>query len=212
MNTLNYIVKKYKIDLSEIPQDKYIYIPDMLRVDLAELFAELNFKTGAEIGVLAGKYTMQICDNNPQAKVYAIDCWRSYEGYVDFTNEYQILGNYHDAIKHLSPYKNCEIMRSTSMEAVNFFKDESLDFVYIDANHLLRYVVDDITEWAKKIRKGGIVAGHDFLIDEKQLWWNHVYCALNAYASAYKIDQIFVLGGERTGHRDYLRSWFFIKQ
>jgi glycosyltransferase involved in cell wall biosynthesis len=49
------------------------------------------------------------------------------------------------------------------MQAVTDFADESLDFVYIDGNHQLKYVVEDIVEWTKKIKKGGIIAGHDYI-------------------------------------------------
>jgi predicted O-methyltransferase YrrM len=39
---------------------------------------------------------------------------------------------------------------------------ETLDFVYIDANHDYDSVMVDICLWYPKIRKGGILAGHDY--------------------------------------------------
>lgn len=211
MNTLDYIVKKYSPDLSKTEEGGYIVIPGARRVDLTKFFAELNFKTGAEIGVMQGKFSEVICQNNPQVKLYAIDPWLPYKEYDDFTKEDQFLAFYHDAVKRLSKY-NCEIIRKSSMEAVNNFKDESLDFVYIDANHYLKYVVEDIVEWTKKVRKGGIISGHDFKLDKKDPLVSHVVYALNAYIAAYQIDYAFVLGKRWTKDRDIIRSWFFIKQ
>ena len=42
-------------------------------------------------------------------------------------------------------------------------EDESLDFVYIDANHAYDWVVQDIELWYPKVKKGGILWGHDYL-------------------------------------------------
>jgi hypothetical protein len=42
-------------------------------------------------------------------------------------------------------------------------KNESLDFVYIDANHKYDAVKKDLELWYPKVRKGGVFAGHDYL-------------------------------------------------
>ena len=48
------------------------------------------------------------------------------------------------------------------MEAAREVPDESLDFVYIDADHRFDYVMEDIITWSRKVRPGGIVSGHDY--------------------------------------------------
>lgn len=40
-------------------------------------------------------------------------------------------------------------------------EDESLDFVFIDADHGYEGCLRDIKAWAPKVRKGGYVMGHD---------------------------------------------------
>jgi len=42
------------------------------------------------------------------------------------------------------------------------FEDESIDFLFIDANHTYEYVSQDIAAYLPKIKPGGIIAGHDF--------------------------------------------------
>ena len=37
----------------------------------------------------------------------------------------------------------------------------SLDFVFIDASHIYKYVAEDIDLWEPKVKKGGLVSGHD---------------------------------------------------
>jgi predicted O-methyltransferase YrrM len=49
------------------------------------------------------------------------------------------------------------------LRAADDFLDNSLDFVYIDAGHRFDDVVQDIIKWTKKVRKGGIISGHDYM-------------------------------------------------
>lgn len=53
-----------------------------------------------------------------------------------------------------------------SVAASNLYDDESLDFVFIDAEHDYKNVRRDIDAWLPKVRKnGGIIAGHDHCPD-----------------------------------------------
>jgi len=127
------------------------------RADLAKHFSDLGFKIGAEIGVLGGTYSEVLCLANPALKLYCIDSWGMGEKRL---HDYHVRKWEMAKIK-LAPY-NTVLMREFSMDALKEFKDGSLDFVYIDANHNLEAVSKDITEWAKKVKVGGIVSGHDY--------------------------------------------------
>jgi len=52
------------------------------------------------------------------------------------------------------------VMMSSEL-AIDIFKDESLDLAFIDAAHSYEYVSIDIPGWLPKVRKGGILCGHD---------------------------------------------------
>ena len=68
------------------------------------------------------------------------------------------------------------MIRCLSKNAVKLFKDESLDFVYIDANHAYDFVKEDLEMWWPKIKKGGYICGHDYIdID----WYNDPHFAEN---------------------------------
>ncbi len=42
------------------------------------------------------------------------------------------------------------------------FNNKTFDLVFLDANHYYQAVVDDIMAWLPRIRKGGILSGHDY--------------------------------------------------
>ena len=114
----------------------------------------------------------------------------------------------------MRPY-NCDFTRLFSTAASVDFKDESLDFVYLDGNHGLMYVVQDLCHWVPKVRKGGIVSGHDFIRRDHTGYMMHVVQAMYAYTQSYGIEPWFVLGSKACVEgevRDKPRSWMFVKE
>lgn len=171
--------------------------------DMATLFNELGFKRGAEIGVAKGDFTITLCRNMPGLELFAIDAWQTYDGYRDYRDQQQ-LEDYHDkVVERMAPF-NCTIIRKWSMDAVDCFEDESLDFVFIDGNHDFKNVADDIVEWSKKVRKGGIVAGHDFYDQDHGIKFGVKY-VVRAWMEYNKIENWFIM------HGDKCPSWFYVK-
>ena len=190
-------------------------IPDCSRNDLPQFFIDMGLKVGAEIGVDKGQFTEKFCKAG--LAIYAIDPWGYYPGYEDSRGQTK-LDQLHEHTKRiLTPYPNCRIIRKTSMEAADEFADESLDFVYIDGNHEFKYVADDISVWSKKIRKGGVISGHDYIYTNPstQAGVCHVIFVVNAYTNAYKVKNWYLLGRKHKKHkdekRDRFRSWMWIK-
>ena len=104
---------------------------------------------GVEIGVWKGEFSEHILKNWKGSKLYSIDPWKSFSdnSYKDGMNIQQIeFDKIHDDVKSLfAPFKDkSEIIRKTSAEAVELFKDSQLDFVYIDAQHHYEAVKEDI--------------------------------------------------------------------
>lgn len=190
-------------------------IPDVSRDDLPKFFVKMGYKVGAEVGVYKGEFSEKLCQAG--LTLYAIDPWRIYKDYGNPRGQKRLDFQYEHTKRVLAPYTNCTIVRKTSMEAVEDFADKSLDFVYIDGNHEFRYIAEDLYEWSKKVKKGGIVSGHDFFYTKTgtgtQNW--HVAYVLMAYIRAYGIENWYLLGRKETvaeETRDKWRSWMFIKQ
>ncbi len=234
-------------------------IPDCGRNDLPGFFKEMGYKVGAEIGVYKGEYTIKFLEVG--MKMYGIDPWRAYNNYNEYQSqnpksEYRNIG----LRKSLSKFQSrqdflfehtqrllkkyldggqCELIRKTSMDAVEQFADESLDFVYIDGHHGFRYVAEDLCEWMPKVRKGGIVSGHDYALNKKGArdpYVLQVKYVLHAFTEAFGVMNWYVLGrkapegerimadphgqayadtyilGDKKEIRDRWRSWFWIKE
>lgn len=205
MNTLDYVLQRFGVTLQpdqKLPIDLF----NSSRRDLALLFHELKFKKGAEIGVESGEYSETLVSLNPGLELYCIDAWKAYRGYRDHVSQEKIDGFYETAQHRLSRY-GAELIRKFSMDAVQDFKDNGLDFVYIDANHSFDYVIMDIIEWSKKVKPGGIVAGHDYVRRKNITDRVHVVQAVQSYTYCHDIETWFTVGGAAKE----TRSWFWVK-
>lgn len=212
-NTLDYILKKYKI---EVGNQYFIDIPEIIGAEgLAYLFAELGFKTGAEIGTDQGEYAERLSQIMPNLTLFCIDPWKAaaYEpGEQPESREDQSFFDkrYEETKEKLKPYKTL-ILRKTSMEVVKDVDDNSLDFVYIDGNHDFLNVTQDMHYWLKKVKPGGILSGHDYVRYPSRKF-NHVQKVVNAYTTAYHIFPVFLVTPTDKGmRRDRFRSWFLVK-
>jgi len=114
---------------------------------------------GAEIGVEAGVHSLEIMRNLNMEKLYLIDVWGRYK---QENNYYDYNVNYERVKTKFEKYNNIIIIKGKSTEISKQFEDNSLDFVYIDANHQYGYIREDIVYWHKKVKNGGYVCGHDY--------------------------------------------------
>lgn len=181
MSVSDYIIEKYGV---EVGQRMPIPLP-ISRNHLPTLFMELGYRTGAEIGVARGAYSEKLCQAG--LRIYAIDAW------TNPRNQKVMDGHYEEARQRLAPHDH-QIIRCYSMDAVKMFKNDSLDFVYVDANHRFAPFTNDIAGWSKKVRPGGIVSGHDFrrFRNRHGAYTCHVRLVVSAWTAAYHIHPWFV--------------------
>ena len=137
-------------------------------VDLAKTMAEINPKVMVEIGSYNGesleifrKYLPDTC------KIFCIDPWE--EGFDDndvassFTSM-KTVETIFDKI--FRKQKNVAKLKFYSDEVADIFANGSIDVLYIDGNHQYKAVKNDILTYMNKISNDGIIAGHDYYIDE----------------------------------------------
>jgi Methyltransferase domain len=129
------------------------------------IFQQFPNGKGVEVGVFKGHFSKNIIDNW-NGTLYMVDVWRPLdtESYNDISNHANHDTAYIDAMNSINGHEDRAIMiRAKSEIAADIFPDNSLDFVYIDANHAYQYVVQDINLWYPKVKPGGYICGHDYI-------------------------------------------------
>lgn len=174
-----------------------IEIPGWGRSVLPDLFRETGFSRGAEIGVWKGGFSEQLCAGMPALDLVCVDPWSPSVGYLEAKNNPVLLeAAFAEAQQRLAPYR-CTFLRHTSAVAATLVPDGSLDFVYVDGNHELDFVLEDLATWTAKIRPGGILAGHDYS-DVARKPFIQVKAAVDTFTAERGIQPWFLLTRDRT--------------
>jgi len=182
MDVKDYLHEKFNRRTDQIPP---VRIKKFKRMNLARLFGELGFQRGAEVGVAGGHYSEELCRFISNLELLCVDPWEKYSENPRGQDNQEEMHN--RTKKVLAPYK-VKLVKAKSMDAVRNVAMESLDFVYIDGHHGFDYVMQDLIEWSKRVKKGGIVSGHDYY----RFRWAGVVDAVDAYTRAHQINEWFV--------------------
>lgn len=133
---------------------------------------------GVEVGVFAGDLSSRLLARENLGLVM-VDSWlgdgASYEEGSD---------DFHAALsqKEQNAYMNMafqrtdfakdrrSIMMIDSVKAAELFRDASMDFVFIDADHSYDGCKRDIAAWYPKLKDGALLSGHDYNHPEYPSW------------------------------------------
>lgn len=126
----------------------------------------------AEVGVKCGQFSEYILSHWKGRRLRSIDPWREFDTSLyhdeDNVSQNEHEQNYGITSRRLAKFGDRSVlMRMTSDEAAREIRDGSLDFAYLDARHDYASVVEDIGLWYPKIKPGGVLAGHDYMEQEK---------------------------------------------
>ena len=139
-----------------------------------------------EVGTWLGQSTsymaVEIANSNKNIQFFCVDTFLGSQEHQEGDEKYKEIvkdGGFFDKFcDNLAPVSEYIIpMRMTSLEASRHFKDESLDFVFIDASHDYENVKQDILHWYPKVKHGGCIGGHDYHPD-----WPDVVKAVDEFA------------------------------
>ena len=165
-----------------------VRIPRLDRKRLMQLFGEWGLKKGAEIGVDGGTFAEYMFKVIPDLELTGVDPWARDKGKRQ--QAHNLLGE-----------KSWTRLHMTSEQGAPFVLDHSLDFVYIDGDHRFDFVMLDLILWARKVRPGGIVSGHDYY----RFRQGGVVPAVDAFTQVHSVREWF-LTDEKTA------SFFWIKR
>lgn len=187
------------------------FLPGFRREQLATLFQVLGYTSGAEIGVAGGHYSETMSKANPGVHIHCVDPWMKYRGNRQSKNNARQEQAYQNARTRLAPY-NITYCRMLSAPAAETIPEGSLDFVYIDGNHQYEFVKQDLELWSRRVRSGGIIAGHDYY----SFLNNGVIRAVDEHVATHDITEWYLTDDRwarsaRTGEWNCTCSYFWIK-
>jgi len=135
------------------------------RTDLLKILPKQG--TVAEIGVQKGDFSEEILLYAQPTHLYLIDCWQE-QNQENYPNDpANVTQNQQEALyqfvcQKFAFDKRVIIIRDFSPDVTRLFKDNSLDWVFIDANHTYEAVKKDLEAWFSKVKVGGFICGHDY--------------------------------------------------
>ena len=143
-----------------------------LREELGALLElEAPGGSGVELGVQRGVFARATLSGWPSCARYVlVDLWAPLENYVDQANVGMAEQNaiMAEALAATAPWAGAvEVCRNLTTRCAPRFADESFDFVYVDARHDRLGVSEDLEAWWPKARRGGLVCGHDFVLQSE---------------------------------------------
>ena len=133
---------------------------------LEEWVKEFGWEFGAEIGLQRGWTICHLLENCPDLSMIGVDQWieipdTGEEGWQSY--DHIDLDYWAAKVKNrVAAYgERGRVLHMSSLDAAELIKTESLDFVFIDANHTERGCAEDIAAWGPTVKPGGWVCGHD---------------------------------------------------
>lgn len=148
---------------------------------------------GAEIGVWKGEHAWAMLKQLDIKKLYLVDPYELYPTYgglgIQSPQEMLMSQQFAEKMLEKEGFKDkVEWITKPSIEAARDVKNDSLDFVYIDGNHGYEYVMSDILSWEPKIKKDGLIGGHDYLFEKDKPYHEGVVKAVNDFCGKNKIE------------------------
>ena len=135
---------------------------------MAKIINDKGYRKIAEIGVWKGRFMNGILWVCPHVTEYwGIDSWCDLhdpdynEPNMAKMTDDEWLETYLFVCHGLKAYPQLKLVRADATKVAQLFPNGYFDVVFIDADHAYEAVKNDIEVWTPKVRKGGIISGHD---------------------------------------------------
>ena len=139
----------------------------------------------AEIGVREGHNAHAMLKEMNLRLLYLIDSYLPYnDGGRQYGEEEQREYRISAVDRTREFHEKTVFLFQRSDTAAKLFPDGYFDYVYVDGGHDYEVVKNDLMLWLSKVKKGGILAGHDY---ESLVAWPGVTKAVKEFAELRKL-------------------------
>jgi hypothetical protein len=122
--------------------------------------------TAVEVGVARGIFSKTLLDTWKGQKLILVDLWSHREHSRDGCNDVDSVqqSRFDECMSRLEPHSSrIDVRRTWSHLAAPTVPDDSLDLVFIDAEHSYPWVMLDMWLWYPKLKRGGLFSGDDYV-------------------------------------------------
>ena len=151
---------------------------DLRSMAILQRISHIPNPKGVEVGVFTAELSKRLLSRH-DLTLHMVDSWMEHDKGSEYAKtDFHGKLNQSDQDRY---YKHSvevtefardrrKVIRKASTEAANDFEDGSLDFVFIDADHTYEAVKADIAAWKPKVKKGGVLCGHDYENTDFPAW------------------------------------------
>lgn len=133
------------------------------------LFVECGVFLGASAAFLRDR----LDEVMPSARLHLVDRWIEYAtGCTDPATHTFLLAQpsfrnaFDQCARHLQLDRRCRIRQGDAIRVLRTYEDQSIDFAFLDDCHEYGHVFSEIETALPKIKVGGVLAGHDYQMDD----------------------------------------------
>lgn len=179
---------------SATPSSATIHLPPWVDIDHRDNLGRwLNQRglvgAGAEIGIAFCGWSRIVLSTWLGKRYYLVDplvaqdpaIYREKHDDVDWAMRLR------DAIRLTQDDPRAVLIQKFSVDAAKDIEDGSLDWIFLDGNHSLRAVLDDMDAWWPKVKIGGVFGGHDYGDDTNYPSWVEVKSAVDRWCHEHRI-------------------------
>jgi len=147
---------------------EFIAFSEYDRIALSQLLSRLGRNLRVlEVGSWLGNGSTTTLIRVLQSRdgvLYCVDTWKgnpNVKRHQSLVAEYDAFGSFLECVKSAGGEEIVKPLVMSSADAAVIVADRSFDLIFIDADHAYDSTRQDISLWFPKVRKGGILCGHD---------------------------------------------------
>lgn len=130
-----------------------------------------------ELGCWLGRSTCAIIRGAKTRNITVVDTWQGVGGEEPCPEVKRELRDFFEANMNMYAGFVPNIFEMTTVKASQLFEDRTVDFLFVDGDHTEEAFYNDLEVWIPKVKKSGLLAGHDWSLASVRNAFRKVFSA-----------------------------------